>query len=336
MDEYKELQELCSLRAPSGLEDQVRSYLRGRAEKLSAHVKEDAMGNLIVLPEDTEPDQVKMMLCAHMDENGVIIKSADENGFLRFAFIGDIDPRTAVGKRVRIGEKNVLGTIGMKAVHLTTPEEREKIPRSDELYIDIGTHNREEALKIVKEGDCGTFECEFGRVGEDLVQGKALDSRVCCRILLRILESHVVKKCAFVFTTQYHVRARGAFAAAFSVRPQFALVLDGICADAGKDGEEFCIGPVIPFMDEQFVYSRVQVQNLIRICQDNGILWHTGKISDQPSEPASLQMGSGCQTSVIKVPVRYLNTPVHLVRMQDMEDVCKIAEMYCKEIVVNE
>ena len=103
------------------------------------------------------PDK-KLMLCAHMDEVGFIVKRITEAGYLKFAAVGGIDRRVVIGKKVFVGVGKVPGIIGLKAVHLTTPEERGKVPKLEDFYIDIGAKDQKSAEALVSVGDCAVFD----------------------------------------------------------------------------------------------------------------------------------------------------------------------------------
>ena len=143
------LKTLCALSGVSSFEDEVRDYIRQRVTPYATDLRVDAMGNLIVLKKGARATGNKLMLCAHMDEVGLIIKSITEDGYLKFGCVGGIDRRVLLGKQVALGEQKVTGVIGLKAIHMTTAEERKKVPKLEEYYIDIGVKSREEAEKLV-------------------------------------------------------------------------------------------------------------------------------------------------------------------------------------------
>ena len=137
------LKTLCSLSGVSSFEDEVRDHIRKRVEPYADSIRIDALGNLIVFKRGAKPTGNKLMLCAHMDEVGLIVKSVTEEGFLKFGCVGGIDRRILLGKEVAVGEKRIPGVIGLKAIHLTTAEERKKVPKLTDFYIDIGAKNRD-------------------------------------------------------------------------------------------------------------------------------------------------------------------------------------------------
>ncbi|MDE6591159.1 MAG: M42 family peptidase, partial [Oscillospiraceae bacterium] len=224
------LKALCALSGVSSFEDEVRDYIHKRVEPYADSVSTDAMGNLIVFKRGAKPTGNKLMLCAHMDEVGLIIKSVTDGGFLRFGCVGGIDRRILLGKQVAVGEKHIPGVIGLKAIHLTTAEERKKVPKLTEYYIDIGAKNREEALAQVELGDYAVFVSETAELGIGMLKAKAIDDRVGCAVMVKLLEEELPMDCTFVFSAMEEVGARGAFGAAFSVTPEIALVLEGTTA----------------------------------------------------------------------------------------------------------
>ena len=181
------LETLCALNGVSGDEGQVRSYIRGWAEEHADSVRTDALGNLIVFKRGRKAAENRLMLCAHMDEVGVIVTRATDEGFLKFDFVGGVDRRVALGKPVELGPGRVPGVIGMKAIHLLSREDMKKVPKTDALYLDIGASSREEALSMVPLGTCGAFVGPPGRFGEGLFKAKAIDDRVGCAVMLELL-----------------------------------------------------------------------------------------------------------------------------------------------------
>ena len=143
---------LCRIAGPSGAEEPVRQYLLRQARPHADEVRQDAMGNLLVFKRGRARPARTILLAAHMDEVGVIVKSATEDGFLRFAFVGGVDRRVAIGKRVFLGPERLPAVIGMKPIHLASAEERKKIPPLEQLYLDLGASSRAEAEQLAAPG----------------------------------------------------------------------------------------------------------------------------------------------------------------------------------------
>lgn len=132
------LNELCALNGVSGDEGAVRDFIRAQAEPYADSIRTDALGNLIVFKKGKKSTGNRLLLAAHMDEVGLIITRATEDGFLKFDFVGGVDRRVALGKPVVLGPKKIPGVIGMKAIHMLSREDMKKVPKTEALYIDIG------------------------------------------------------------------------------------------------------------------------------------------------------------------------------------------------------
>ena len=147
------VKELCALPGVSSFEEEVRAFLMDRAAPFADDMRVDAMGNLIVFKKGKKSTGNKLMLCAHMDEVGLIIRSITEEGYLKFDAIGGINRRVLLGKQVEVGPNRVKGVIGLKAYHLVSREEEKVVPKLETFYIDIGAKNKAKAEKLVSVGD---------------------------------------------------------------------------------------------------------------------------------------------------------------------------------------
>ena len=180
----RRLEELSNLIGVSGDEGRVRRYIKAELANIDGlDMKTDAMGNLIVHKAGKGP---KVMVAAHMDEVGMIVIGALDNGLIAYGQRG-IDSRVVVSKRVLVGDEMIEGVIGAKAIHLQTAADRKTVLGHSELFVDIGAKDKDDALKYVKPGDRIGFATKFKRLGEKRVMGKALDDRVGCAILMQLL-----------------------------------------------------------------------------------------------------------------------------------------------------
>ena len=196
--------------------------------------KVDALGNLLAFKRGAKKPANRLMLSAHMDEVGLIVTYIEDSGLLRFAAVGGIDRRTAVGKTVRIGKTR--GVIGTKATHLKSAEERGKAAAFDALCIDIGAKTRGEAAALVSPGDCAVFDSRYALFGDGFLRGRALDDRVGCALLVELLLSEQLPyDLHAVFTVQEETGTTGAKTAAAQICPDDdSLRYSGDAA--GKDG----------------------------------------------------------------------------------------------------
>ena len=329
------LKTLCALSGVSSFEDEVRDYIRQRVTPYATDLRVDAMGNLIVLKKGARATGNKLMLCAHMDEVGLIIKSITEDGYLKFGCVGGIDRRGLLGKQVALGEQKVTGVIGLKAIHMTTAEERKKVPKLEEYYIDIGVKSREEAEKLVGIGDCGVFVSDVVEFGDGMLKAKAIDDRAGCAVLVKLLEEDLPMDCTFVFTVQEEVGTRGAFGAAFSVAPETALVLETTTAAdlPGVEGHRrVCApgrGPVISYMDGGTIYDRGLFEDLRRLAEDNGIPWQTKEYIAGGNDARTIQRSrAGVRVAALSAAVRYLHAPASVGSLADFEDMLALTRLF--------
>ena len=333
------LKELCLLDGVSGDEDEVRRYITAKAVKHADHLHADAIGNLIVFKKGKKSTGNKLMLAAHMDEVGVIVTRITDEGFLKFDFVGGVDRRVAIGKPLLIGHNKVPGVIGLKAVHLVSREERKKAPKTESLYIDIGATDKESAEKLVELGDYGAFVCQPEEFGDGLFKARAIDDRVGCAIMLKLLEEDLPLDVTFAFTAQEEVGTRGAFGAAFSVTPEVALVLETTTA-ADLPGVEnhrrVCApgkGPVISYMDGATIYDRELFETLRRLSEENGIPWQTKEYIAGGNDARTIQRTkAGVRVAALSAATRYLHAPASVGSIADFENMLKLTRLFLAEM----
>lgn len=332
------LKTLCCLSGVSSWEDEVRDYIRQRVEPRVNSVRTDALGNLIVFKRGAKPTGNKLLLCAHMDEVGLIIKSVTEEGFLKFGCVGGIDQRILPGKEVAVGRSRVPGVIGLKPIHLTTAEERKKTPKVKDLYIDIGARNREEALSKVEPGDCAAFVSAAVEFGDRMLKAKAIDDRVGCAVMVKLLEEELPMDCTFAFTAMEEVGTRGAFGAAFSVKPELALVLEGTTAadvPALPEERQVCWpgrGPVLSWMDGGAIYDRALFERLRVLATEHDVPWQMKHYVSGGTDAKAVQgTGAGVRVTGISAAVRYLHAPNSVCSLSDAEHMLTLARLFIQD-----
>ena len=329
------LKTLCLLSGVSSFEDEVRNYIRNQVEPYADSLRVDAMGNLIVFKKGAKGGGNKLMLCAHMDEVGLIIRAITEDGYLKFACVGGIDRRVLLGKRVIVGDKKVTGIIGLKAIHLTGPEERSRVPKLEEYYIDIGAKDKETAEGLVQIGDCAVFDSDAVEFGSGMLKAKAIDDRVGCAILMKLLQEELPMDCTFVFTVQEEVGTRGAFGSAFSVTPEIAMVLEGTTAADNPSLDEHCQvcwpgkGPVISWMDGSAVYDRELFELIRDLADRNNVPWQMKHYLAGGTDAGAIQRTkAGVRVTGISAAVRYLHAPSSVASISDMEHMLTLARLF--------
>ncbi len=332
---------LCLLPGVSGHEDAVRAYIREQVEPYADEIREDAMGNLLVHVRGERPEEPgkKLLLAAHMDEVGVIITDITEDGYLKFDFVGGVDRRVVLGKKVILGDKAVHGVIGLKAIHLTEGEERSKVPPLKSLYIDIGVSSKEEAEKLVSPGDVGTFPTWSLEFGAGYMMAKAIDDRVGCTVMLELIRRGLPRDAWFAFTVQEEVGCRGSQTAARRVQPDYALILEGTTAadlPSQSGGEKVCCpgkGPVIPFMDGGSIYDPGLFRKLTALADARGIPWQTKtKISGGTDASSIQRSGAGARVAAISAAVRNIHSPSCVICLEDMQRIYDLARAFMEEL----
>ncbi|NPV09366.1 MAG: M20/M25/M40 family metallo-hydrolase [Anaerolineae bacterium] len=224
-----DLEELTALDGVSGHEEAVIRALRHKLAPLSDTISVDCFGNVCATVGGSEG--YHLLLAAHSDEIGLMVKSVEPEGYLRFSIVGGTQPALLPGRMVRING-SVRGVIGVKSGHLQGPEDRGRLPDPDDLYIDVGAANADEVAALrVRIGDAVAFVSPLVELGRpDIVAGKAIDDRLGCAVLLatmrRLQRERPATRVSCVITTQEEVGLRGAAVAAYSLAPDCAVPVD--------------------------------------------------------------------------------------------------------------
>ena len=333
------LKTLSELYGVSGNETRVRAYLRKEAEPYADDIAVDPVGNLYVHKRGEGP---RVMLAAHMDEVGMIVRDITESGTLLYD-AGGIDPRVVVSKRVAIGPNDVPGVIGAKAIHLQSPEERKRVLKHTDLYVDIGAKDRADAEKLVGRGDYISFTTKFSHFGDGLVRGKALDDRVGCDILLELLRGSYQCDLWAVFTVQEELGLRGATVTAARVQPDVALILEGTTANdmaetpSHRSVTTVGAGAAISFMDGRTIVPEKMVATLRGAAMREGIPWQMRKGTAGGTDAGAIHRSlAGVVCGGISVPCRYIHSPVSVASVADIEAAYRLAATFLQQNLFHE
>lgn len=332
------LKELCSLDGVSGYEDDVRKYIEEKAAKYADETTVDPIGNLIIFKKGKKRPKRPVMICAHMDEVGFLVNRITEDGLIRAAAVGGIDPRVLIGRRLKVGPKKLPGIISLKAIHLTTAGEREKSPALSELYVDIGASSRGEAEAKVSLGDQITFDSEPLELGDKCLKAKAIDDRVGCAVMLEMLKDVPAYDTYFVFDTNEEIGSRGATVAAQRIEPGVALIIEGTtaCDMPGVPGHMQSTrqrrGAAFSIVDGGTVYSRTLREKVIAAADKAGVKWQYRESANGSTDSGVIHLaGSGALTVGLSAPVRYIHSACCMVHLPDVEEVLKAAKLFIKE-----
>lgn len=336
------LEKLSELHGVSGVEDEVRKFIIKEIKPFCDEVSVNSTGSVIAFKKGKNTPENKLMLCAHMDEVGLIITDVGENGLLKFAAVGGIDDRVLCGTPVLVGDEKLPGVIGAKPIHLLEGDERSKAPSIDNMYIDIGALTKDEALQRVCPGDYAVFDTNFGQFGDGLLKGKALDDRAGCAVLMEIIKRDLECDMYFVFSTMEEVGLRGAKCAAFSLAPDMAIVVESTtaadipgvdeCSKVCKVGE----GAVISFMDRATIYDRGLFKMVQRIASDRAIKWQFKKGVTGGNDSGSIHNSrGGVRTAAISLPCRYLHSPCGVIAENDLNAVCELVHALAEKAAMS-
>ena len=331
-----ELKTLCELNGASGDERLVRKAILEAAKKLCDDVQIDRMGNVLAFKKGTDgAKHDKICLSAHMDEVGFIIVGATDDGLLRFKPVGGIDPRVVVSKHVKLGEAALDGVIGAMAIHLQTPEMRARVLTFDELYIDIGAKTKDEALEKCPPATYAYFASSYQKLGGAFVTAKALDDRVGCYNLLRLMEGAYKADVTFAFVTQEEVGLRGAKGAAFKVDPDVAIILEGTASgDMGDAPKTRTVcnaggGVAVSFMDNASIADKGLFKAMLALAEKNGVAHQVKRGVTGGNDAASYQRAkAGARTVVLSVPCRYIHGPSSVASINDVDAQYSLTKAY--------
>lgn len=330
------LERFLSTPSPAGFEAEAAHLWRAEAEGFAERTWGDLHGNAFaVLNEGAEP---RVMLAGHMDEIGLMVTYIDDRGFLYFRGIGGWDPQVLPGQRVRIkGKKGpVLGAIGRKAVHLLEEEERKKVVKLEDLWIDIGAKSKEEAEKLVSIGDPAVLAYGPERLSEELLLARGIDDRVGAFVVLwalRLLGDLSPKASVYaVATVQEEVGLRGAHTAAFGLDPKVGIAVDVTHASdsPGMEGEKKKVGEIKLGGGPALARGANINPRLLELLQETAerekipYQWE-GAPGGTGTDANAIQLArAGVATALVSIPNRYMHSPCELVALSDLEQAARL------------
>jgi len=321
------LNKICTTHGAPGFEQEIRTLVLNEIRDLADEVEVDNMGNVYAIKRGTGDKRV--MVGAHMDEIGFIVTHIDDNGFIRFHTLGGFDPKTLTAQRVIVhGEKDIIGVMASKPIHVMTPEERNKIAKTKDYFIDTGM-SAEEVKEIVEIGNPITREREFIEMG-NCVNGKSLDNRLAVFILIETLRDLKNKEIPFdlygVFTVQEEVGIRGANVAALRINPDFGFGLDTTIAfdlpgaAAHEKITELGKGTAIKIMDAGTICDYRMVKFMKETADKHKITWQPEILTAGGTDTSGIQRMTegGSIAGAVSIPTRNLH---QVIEMADKDDI---------------
>ena len=329
------LEKLSNACGVTGREEEVRSLMVRMLKPYADQVVVDRLENVIALKKGKK-SAPKVMLAAHMDEIGLMVKTISKEGFLQFTKMGGIDDRILNAQKVMVYTRDgpLHGIIGSKPPHIQKEEERKKIITYDELFIDVGAESKEDAARMgVKVGDTVGFDSKYAKIGKDTVIGKAFDDRVGIAVMIETLKLLEKTECTVyaVGTVQEEVGLRGATTAAFSIEPDVGIALDVTVAGDVPGVREFDTtvkmgkGPALTVSDSGLITNPKILRLLLDTAEESKIPYQleTGLMGSTDAARISLSR-QGVPSGTISIATRYIHSPVGMLSLKDAEESAKL------------
>ena len=323
------MEQLSHLTAPSGWEQSVRDDIENAAQQRGFSYETDRLGNLLVHVPGKHTSKVPILLAAHMDEPGFMVEDITKEGLLKFGLMGSIARRNILGRQVLAGDNEYRGVVGLRPIHLTTAEERKKLPKVEDLYIDLGFADKKETEAHIQLGESGVFAEPF-RVLSDKVLGKAMGRSVGCAVLLKLMERALPVDVTLVFTVQHQVGCRGAYGVGAGYEGNY-VVLD-TCPGTSEDGtlRKLGKGPVIPRMDKNTMFDRELTQKLLAAAKTIPVQ-SVARTEVAGDGGAIQQSGHGNRVAALYCPAAYDKAPCQMVDPKDAERMLAILTGFLEE-----
>jgi putative aminopeptidase FrvX len=337
------LKKLLDTPAPSGFEAPAARVWRDEAASFADRVDSDVSGNSIaVLNGGGAP---RIMLAGHIDEIGVMVTHIDDDGFIYFEGLGGWDSQVLVGQRIRLLTRAgaIIGVVGKKPIHLMKGDDKDKVSKIDDLWIDIGAGDRAAAAaRGVRVGDPGVIEAPLLELGSDLIASRSIDNRIGAFVVLEALRMLAAEPpaamVAAVATTQEEIgySGGGARTSAYAIDPQLAIVVDVTFASDAPGIEKKEVGEHKlgsgPVITRGSAASALVADRLVEVAEAHGIphtLTAAPKYTSTDADAIYLSR-AGVATGVISVPNRYMHSPNEIVSLLDLHAAARLIAAFCQ------
>ena len=331
------LQRLADAAGPSGAEEPVRAIMVGEMKPLATEpIRYDGLGSVIAQQGKTGP---RIMIDAHMDELGGMVRRITPNGFLTMQMLGGWLDQALVDQRwIIIGSKGpVRAVTGIRDIHIVATEERTRVFSRDQLYLDIGAKDAKEAAAMgVSPGDPVVPDAPFTVMnGSKNYLGKGWDDRIGCAVIVEAMRRTAslphANQLFYVATTQEEVGLRGAKTAAQVVKPDIGIAIEGgITGDtAGARPEETQVklgaGPGMFLYDTSTIANRKMVAFTRKTAAAKGLPLQADLVQGYGDDSAEMQAANGGTPTInLVVPVRYTHSHNGIVNRQDFDQMVEL------------
>jgi len=328
------LEQLLNAFGVSGFEGNIRKIIINEIKKYVDDIHVDKSGNLIARRKGKYP---RIMLAAHMDEIGLIVKGVSDKGRISFSSIGGIDPLALIGQRVSIGTRKqglVYGVITLN--DMSNAFSLNDKPKFNELFIDTGLSKDELAKLGIKTGDYIHFKRKTINLGsKKIISGKALDDRIGCYVLIELAKrlKKAKNETYFVFTVQEEIGLYGAKTSAYSINPDLAIAIDVTNTDDFSDSSTIKLGggPCVTIKDAEMVSNRSIDNCFIQLAKKYKIPLQLDVSDFGTTDALSISISrEGVPSTALNVPVRNLHTNIGMASREDIENSIKLLELLLK------
>jgi len=333
------LKKLCETPGVSGYEEPIQKIVRDELEKITDKVKIDKLGNVISYKKARKEGQgkpIKVMVAAHMDEVGFLVRFIDKNGFLKMTPLGGFDSRTLISQRVIVhGERDIKGIIPLPKPKQVSLSKHIDI---EELYINVGM-SKKEVAKYVKVGDVVSLDQNFIKLNEQVVTSRNFDDRMGVFVMIEALKR--LEDCYAdiyaVGTVQEELGVRGATVASFSVEPDIGIAIDGSKAYSFpdlKEEDKHCFlgaGTGIYVVDNRTLCDKKIVNFLKYLAEENNIKYQLN-IGGGTDASAMQRNKTGALVCTIGAPTENMHSTVQLCHLGDIENTIELLKVFLEKV----
>lgn len=332
------IKQLSSLRGISGFEYRIADQIAALFRPYADEVRIDNLGNIIARKKCGKENAPKVMIEAHCDEIGLMVRDIDERGFITFVDVGGVDVRILPSAEVIVhGKEDLPGIIGAKPPHLQVAGEGDKRAKISDMAIDVGL-NAAQVRALVSVGDSITFSQTVGALGAAHFCGKTLDDRAGVAALITVMKNLMKIKTEVdvyaVAAVQEEVGMRGAKTAIYGVDPALAIAVDvchGITPDNAENAFETGSGAVISIGPN--IHPKLQ-----RRLRDTAEQYHVATVldvdgGDTGTDAWVMQVSRcGVPTALLSIPLKYMHTYVETLQVSDVTAVSDLLTYFIQNL----
>lgn len=338
------LKEISEADGISGCEKEVSRVMKKYLEKYADEIKYDNLGSIIGIKKGKE-DSPKIMIAAHLDEVGFIVRSIDKDGYIKLLPVGGWWGHVLPSQKLRItteSGRKIVGVVGSRAPHGLSSKEKEKVILPKDLYLDLGVDNKEEVEALgIQIGDMITPDTKFEVMNNpNYLLGKAWDDRIGLAVAIDVLkELEGINHEANIYsvgTVQEEVGIRGARTATANIKPDIAFALDVTTAKdtpLDKGGEKLGGGIVLSVLDSLSLANRGLLAKLESIAREIGLDINYDFMEAGGTDTANIHKSfDGIIAMTLSIPTRYMHSHSLIIHRRDYVETVKLIAEFCKRV----